>query len=125
MAKNERKTQTSCKPIIMADAITLEQAKYVKQRTHKPINAIIAEFFKNLTQIMATSDVNDCNLEYEISLFPERALTIKVLGQSSFKIGSVPEKELEAERKLRFQEVALTISEINGKAVKVTENKEK
>jgi len=122
MAKNERKTQTSCKPIIMADAITLEQAKYVKQRTHKPINAIIGEFFKNLTQVMATADTNDVNLEYEISMFPERTLTIKVLGQSSFVIGQFSEADLEAERKERFDEVKLAIAEHNQKNVV---NKEK
>jgi hypothetical protein len=105
----------------MLDEVTHEEALYVKQRTGKPIRATIAEFYKNLTQIMATFNVNDVNLEYQISAFPERTLTVKLLGQSSFQIGQVPESELE--RKERYAEIALSIAEHNGKSIRTTEGK--
>ena len=117
MVKLEPKTRQ-----LQVDEVTWEGLKYAKQRTHKSIKAILGEFVKNLVQVMATSDVNDCNLEYEVSMFPERTLKVRLTGQSSFVIGAT-EKELEAETKRHFQEVRLDIAEINDKAIRTTEIK--
>ncbi|MGD0644102.1 MAG: hypothetical protein ABSA75_04285 [Candidatus Bathyarchaeia archaeon] len=74
-----------------------------------------------LTQLCARHDTNKFNLVFEYSLFPEACVKITTEGLSSFVIGQVPESEME--RKERFQDVALSIAEVNGKSVKVTENK--
>ena len=113
---------------VQIDEVTWESLKYAKQRTHKPIKELIAEFAKNLIQVMATSDLKDCNLEYEVSMFPERTLKVRVMGQSSFVICQMSpeefhkqERERARERRGMFEETKLSIAEINQKQVNVKE----
>jgi hypothetical protein len=76
-----------------------------------------------LMQLCARHDTNKFNLVFEYSLFPEACVKISTQGKTSFIFGQFDEKTLEAERKARFQDVALSIAEVNGKTVKVTETK--
>ena len=115
MGKEKRKFSS-----INVYPITLEQAKYVKRGSDEPIAKTVAEFYKWLMQLCARFDTNPFTLSYEFTLFPKPQLVIKATGKSTFQIGEIPkEAELEAERKARFQEVALSIAEHRGKDVRI------
>lgn len=103
---------------IQLDPETYEIIRFLSKGEGKPSTEFMREHFKQLMQLCARFDTNPFTLTYEFTLFPEPKLIIKAEGKSAFVIGQVDEKELEAERKLRFDEVKLSIAEINNKTVK-------
>jgi len=115
---------------IKLDVATYQKIRYISKGQGKYSTDFMAELFNNLIQLCSTFNTSKFNLEYAIELFPEPKLTIYAKGQCSLIIGEVPsEEELEKLRKQRFDEVALSIAEINGKnirekEVKLGENKQ-
>lgn len=96
------------------DKATYQAKKFIAKSQGMSISKSERKLTEALLQLCSTFDTNPFNLEYELSLFPEPKLTIYAKGQSSFVIG----QESEAERKERFDEVKLSIAEINNKTVK-------
>jgi hypothetical protein len=96
---------------------------FLSRGTGKSRIEIEKELYGVLMQLVSRYDTNPFTLKFEYSLFPEPCIKITSEGTSSFVIGEFTEAQLEQMRKERFQKVALTISEINGKSVKVTETK--
>lgn len=109
--------------VIRVPESVYETYDYISRFTGKSIVEIQKELGGVLMQLTARHDTNKFNLVFEYGLFPEACVKISTEGATSFVIGSETEAELEAERKARFQEVALDIAAINGKSVKVTETK--
>jgi len=106
---------------IHTDTETYQIIKFLAKAQGMNMTEFLEKHFKPLMQIGSTFNTNPFHLTYEFSLFPEPQLVIKAEGQSTFTIGQVDEKELEQERKAHFEEVKLSIAEINGKAVKIKE----
>jgi hypothetical protein len=100
------------------DKATYQAKKFIAKGQGKSIAESERKLTDMLMQLVAVFDKNPFVITYEFQLFPEKQLIIKAEGQSSLVIGQVDEKELEAERKAHFQEVALSIAEINNKEVK-------
>lgn len=111
--------------VIRVPESVYETYDFLSRFTGKTFVETQKELCNVLMQLCARHDTNKFNLVFEYSLFPEACVKISTQGKTSFVFGSETEAELEAERKARFQDVALSIAEVNGKAVKVTENKEK
>ena len=106
---------------IQLDKSTYQKIRFISKGQGIPSTDFEKKLTDALMQLCARFDTNPFHLTYEFTLYPEPQLVIKAEGQSTFQIGQVDEKELERERKEHFQEVKLSIAEINGKNVKVTE----
>lgn len=115
-----KKEQTK---VVRYDIVTTQKIAFMAKGQGLTPNAFLLKLIDNVFQLAITHDVNPFNLTYEFSLFPTPQLQIRSEGASSFRIGQVDEKELEAERKQRFDEVKLDIAEAREKQIKMTENK--
>lgn len=91
---------------------------FLSRGTGKSRTAIEDELYGVLMQLCSRYNTNPFTLKFEYSLFPEPCIKITSEGTSSFVIGQFNEVELEAQRKQHFEEVKLSIAEINHKQVK-------
>lgn len=104
---------------------TYEKFRFLSKGQGMATTDFMAKLADQLMQLCVCHDTNAFHIVYQFEVFPEKKLTISTEGASSFVIGQVSEAELEAERKSRFDEVKLSIAELNSKNVRVKEVKEK
>jgi hypothetical protein len=109
--------------VFRTSAMAYQAREFIQRGTGKPMTATEDELYSVLMQLCSRYNTNPFTLKFEYSLFPEPCIKITTEGTSSFIIGEFSEAELEAERKRRFNEVALSIAEHNGKSIRTTEAK--